>query len=160
MLVLSILHNIFLSKEEVDSLFEKEEIETIGVSVPVWYFEGNTSEPAEEVFCKYKLILGDEKQSISIMKNGYCINLPNLPEDYQEKRLTEKQLIKMSEDDVEKWKEENPAYINVKELLKEDKQEIVFKHFLKKKYNKRMTNLIHTVEIAKLEKLVGSLTCP
>lgn len=158
MLILSILHNIFLDKEQIDSLLEKEEIETIGVSLPVWYYKGNTSEPAEEVFCKYKITnKKDKKESVTVFKNGYVINLPKISDDYVEKTLTEIELSKMTEEELNKWNEENPKQVNIKDLIS-DKGQVVFKQFNKKKQKDKLTNFVHTVEISKIEKLMNSLT--
>lgn len=158
MLVLSILHNIFLSKEQIDSLLEKEEIEIIGVSLPVWYYKGNTSEPAEEVFCKYKITnKKDKKESVTVLKNGYVINLPKLPDNYVEKTLTEKELSTMTEKDLDKWNKENPRQVNIRDLISE-KDRVLFKQFVNKKQKDKSTNFIHTVEISKMERLTNSLT--
>ena len=53
---LTIAHNLFLSKEERYEL-EKPliEIETIGICLPVWVNGMVTSEPAEEIYCRYRL---------------------------------------------------------------------------------------------------------
>lgn len=76
-LTLTISHNIFLTKEQ-RYLFEKPdaEIEAIGVSIPVWYLNGKTSEPAIEVFCKYKLKIDDGKKAVAKFDEGYNIFLP------------------------------------------------------------------------------------
>jgi hypothetical protein len=77
MLILSILHNLFLNKKELENLKTNREIEIIGISLPVYFYEGDSSEPAEEVFCKYKIILDSEEDSILTTKYGYVINIPN-----------------------------------------------------------------------------------
>jgi len=156
MLVLSILHNIFLNETEIESLTKGEEIETIGVSVPVWYYEGNTSEPAEEVFCKYKISINNKKESVSISKNGYTINFPKLPNNYEEKKLSDERASKMTEEQVEKWYKENPKLPNINELYKNG--ETHFKKHTKKKQKGKLTNLVHCVEVSKINKLTNTLT--
>lgn len=54
--LLTIAHNIFLTKEERYLLKSPlTEVETVGICLPVWASGSFTSEPAEEVYCKYKL---------------------------------------------------------------------------------------------------------
>jgi hypothetical protein len=145
-LILSILHNIFLDEEQINSLSEKEEIEVIGVSLPVWYYKGNTSEPAEEVFCKYKITnkTVHKKESITIFKNGYIINLPKISNNCEKESLEKEEKI----NEIEQ--------VNIKDLI--SKEQIIFKQFNKKKQKGKLTNLIHVVKISKIEKLINSLT--
>lgn len=156
MLVLSILHTIFLKPEEIKTLLSGEEVATVGVSVPVWYHQGNTSEPAEEIFCKYKLQITDKKESVSMGKNGYSINLPKLPSDYKEPVLAKEQITSMSKEDLAKWHADNPKVSNVHDLLS-GKEKTNFKQFIKRKQKGRMTNLVHCVEIMPMETLMKSI---
>lgn len=156
MLVLSIMHNVFLTKEEIEKLLEKKEIETIGISVPVWYFKGDTSEPAEEVYCKYKLKITDKKESVSVLKNGYVINFQELPADYEEKVLAPEEIQKMSVEQLGEWQAENPKIANIKKLLKEDGK-TNFRQFSKKKQNGKPTSLVHVVEINQMDRLLKSM---
>ena len=55
MATLTISHYIYLTKEQRYALHERQPIEAIGISVPVWFNKGNTSEPAKEIFCKYQI---------------------------------------------------------------------------------------------------------
>lgn len=92
-LVLFVNHNIFLTREERYSLVNRERVETTGVSVPVWmeYNTGKTTEPAEEVFCRYRLDNDkSRKPSVRGLRSdeghgiGYWINIPQLPEDWKD----------------------------------------------------------------------------
>jgi hypothetical protein len=76
MLSLTIHHNIHLTREERYNLHAGQEIVTVGVSVPVWFFQRMTSEPAKEIFCKY--FIGNPKKDdpIRVLENGYSIPLP------------------------------------------------------------------------------------
>jgi hypothetical protein len=156
MLVLSIMHNIFLSKEEIEKLLVEKEIETIGVSIPVWYYKRSTSEPAEEVFCKYKLKITDKKESVSVLKNGYVINLQIIPEDYVEKILTAKEMETMTNEEVNEWQTKNPRIADISKLLKDDGR-TNFRQFAKKKQNGHPTNLVHVVEFNQINTLIKSM---
>jgi len=97
MLTLTISHNIFLTKEERYKLTSKENIETIGISTPVWFSRGNTSEPAKEVFCKYTITNDETDAPISPTENGYRINLPKVIDD----QSAEKKLLDVSDGGAE-----------------------------------------------------------
>lgn len=75
---LSIDHNIWLNKEQRYSLHEGNEINVVGISIPVWIFEDKTTnEPAKEIFCKYKLINNKNFDApIKITEDGYEITIP------------------------------------------------------------------------------------
>ncbi len=86
MVKLIISHHVFLTKEERYELHSGTEIETIGVSVPVWAHKESTTEPATEVFVNY-LMLNDKNSDsfVKIRKDGYVINLPQLSESDEKK---------------------------------------------------------------------------
>jgi hypothetical protein len=75
---LTIAHNLFLSKNERYSFSDDNvEISMVGICLPVWVSGANTSEPAEEVYCCYRLrnyIIGGE-ESVSMTKDGFTISL-------------------------------------------------------------------------------------
>jgi hypothetical protein len=76
MTTLTISHYIYLSHEQRYDLHELKSVEAIGASVPVWFDNGNTSEPAKEVFCKYKITNEPINKAIISTEDGYCINIP------------------------------------------------------------------------------------
>lgn len=76
MATLTISHYIYLNREQRYKLHEGEVVEIIGISVPVWFHRGNTSEPARELFCKYKLTNEPINKTIMLTDEGYAINLP------------------------------------------------------------------------------------
>lgn len=76
MATLTISHYIYLTKKQRYDLHEGHEVNILGVSVPVWFDKGSTSEPAKEVFCKYKLTNEKLNQAIIANEEGYHINLP------------------------------------------------------------------------------------
>lgn len=92
MATLTVSHYIYLTKEQRYSLHKGEALEVTGVSVPVWFHKGNTSEPAQEIFCKYYLTNEGENKAIVPVDEGYRINLPQklaiekegIPADVQE----------------------------------------------------------------------------
>lgn len=78
MSTLTVSHYIYLSKEQRYHLHQGKNIETVGICIPVWFQKGNTSEPAQEVFCKY-IISNDKKGTlVSYTDTGYQINMPSV----------------------------------------------------------------------------------
>lgn len=73
--ILSISHYIYLTREQRYAVFSEEQVETVGVSVPVWFKGGNTSEPAKEVFCRYIISNDRSVNGVELFDEGYLINL-------------------------------------------------------------------------------------
>lgn len=116
-LTLSISHNIFLTKKQRYSLYNGKRVLAIGSSLPVWFYSGNTSEPAEEVFCRYVLTNKKASANIKIEKAGYNLNLPQLPEDYKEPELSNDVWRSMSEEQRSEWYRENSVPLTAAQLL-------------------------------------------
>ncbi len=133
MLVLSILHNIFLSREEIKRLHNGENIEVISASLPVWYVKGTTSEPAEEVFCKYTITNQKEDIPIIVKKDGYVINVPQIPKDYIEAKISDAEWETWDQNQKNKWYLENPKPLSSASLLPLSEGDSEFLHF--KEYN-------------------------
>lgn len=76
MAILTISHFLYLTRDQRYRIHAGEPVETVGVSVPVWFLKGNTSEPARELFCKYKITNDPINKAIITGEEGYTINLP------------------------------------------------------------------------------------
>ena len=75
---LTIAHNLFPNREERYRLREPNtEVDTVGICLPVWVSGVVTSEPAEEIYCRYRLrnytTAGTE--SVHTTDDGYTISL-------------------------------------------------------------------------------------
>lgn len=75
MITISISHIIYLNKKERYDLYHNKEVNKVGFFVPVCFYKGTTSEPANEIFCKYKLTNHKEFKSIKKCRNGFEINI-------------------------------------------------------------------------------------
>ena len=74
---LVINHVIYLTPEERRILLkEKKPVQAVGVSVPVWFNAGKSSEPAQEVFVQYTLTNEPQDMVVASLPTGYRINLP------------------------------------------------------------------------------------
>lgn len=146
MLTLIVSHNIGLTKEERYKLHNGETIDVVGVSVPVWLEKGTTSEPANEVFVKYKLTNIKKNQQIKTNEFGYEINIPQINTEVKE--------------------ESSINFPNSKNLLDIKDGGIEFLEF--KQYSQssliidgektnRNLNVVHSIEIRKIEEIINSL---
>jgi hypothetical protein len=77
MAILTISHFLYLTRDQRYKIHAGEVVETVGISVPVWFLKGNTSEPARELFCKYKITNEPVNKAISTVEEGFVINLPH-----------------------------------------------------------------------------------
>lgn len=163
MFILSILHNIFLTEEEARRLHEGKSIETVGVSIPVWSHLQNTSEPAEEVFCKYVLTnKNDEIESVEIEKDGYQINLPQEQPAKPIPKISDENWLKINMDPDKRfeWQNNIVQTYSSKSLLpvKEGGSACLkFKKYNKVKRGDKNTSIIHMVEIKLMNDLLESL---
>jgi hypothetical protein len=131
---------MFLERKQRYDLFNGEEVHCVGVSVPIWYYQGKSSEPGNEVFCKYKLIPTDYKIFVKHNDEGYEIYLPKNsfnPEDNRANPLTLKNIIDHQDGGIE-W--------------------MAFRQFGKAKRNKKVVDIIHYVEIKTIEELEKTIS--
>lgn len=162
MLKLSIVHNIFLNEEDLTLLRSGKDIEIIGVSLPVWSFGMVTSEPAEEVFCKYLISNNLEKNqpdTIKTLKDGYKLYLP----DYCQKMklpINPLNLQELSEEDKTKCVMEDNQIFLIKEsnVLSEDSEFIFYEQIHKIKEDRKVRLVTHVVKISKLKDFFDSLS--
>ena len=161
MLILSIAHNIYLTREERYALASKQSIEVISPSIPVWFYKGSTSEPATEVFCRYILTNVPGPASVAFANDGYLINIPQLPEDYEPpERVPDDEWRTMSREDQEKWYEDHTVPLNGNALRDpQDKGGAYMRFQLETNTirKKRQIKLAHYVEIRDISELIESL---
>ena len=160
-LTLAISHNIFLEREQRYELASGKEIEAIGVSLPVWFYKGNTSEPAQEVFCKYSLTNDKADMPISDIGHGYKINVPQTPKNYQPPvEISDDKWRKLPYEKQEEWYMNKIIPITGKNLLDScdgGSSYIRFRQHNRVKRNNQYINIIHFVEIGTIENLIDSL---
>jgi len=162
MLTISTSHNIALTREQRYTLASGNAVEVMGISVPVWFFKGNTSEPASEVFCKYVLTNVDEDYPITTLASGYKINLPQLAPGIPlitRPKLEEQQTMTIGE--LEEWSRENlipPNGNDLKDPADGGVSSIRFKKYAKIEADGRKMKAIHNIEIISEENLIRSLS--
>ena len=161
MLHLSINHNIHLSREQRYRLHNGGEVNVVGISIPVWHNKHKTSEPAKEVFCMYRLRNSKLEIPIQILDDGYLIYMPNRPG--QEKPLSDEEWRYLNMHNREAlslhYKQCVPE-MSAKNLL--DSQDggsecLIYREHNKIKKNERLINIVHFVNMNKIEHLTDSL---
>lgn len=80
-IALFVTHSVFLTEDEANLLIGGDSVETTGHCVPVWVDAktGRTTEPANEIFCHYKIHnIEDSDREIKVLpRRGYEIFLPH-----------------------------------------------------------------------------------
>jgi len=140
MTTLVISHYIYLSKDQRYNLHAGQEMEAVGVSVPVWFHKGSTSEPAKEFFCKYKLTNENTNKVISKTDEGYLVNLPQ-------------KLQKKTDESIFSGGSEKLLDID-----DNGSESLDFRQYNKDKHGETEFNIVHFVEIKTLETLVDTLS--
>jgi hypothetical protein len=155
---LLVSHNIFLTRDQRYTLIKGNPITVIGVSLPVWFTVkgGKTSEPANEVFCNYR-IANKEGPLATAYENGYDINLPQLPDDYEvPSKPTNEEWRKMSFEDREKWYADNKLLMTIDNLRDIDDNGGEYLRIEEQKtlvLPNGTTPIVHVVEIKKFDVL-------
>lgn len=167
-LALFITHHIFLSKKQIEDLYNNNSIETIGHSVPVWVDAktGETTEPAKEIFCNYKInnTKEYEKNVEIIRRKGYELFLPQLNTWQPPEKIEFDKLSQMtSEERIEYnkkrdlWWKKNPKPLTIEDLVKSGYLRFEVK-VLKQSIDKYQCAVQHVIEIKTIEDLESSLT--
>jgi hypothetical protein len=154
---LLISHNLFLTQNQRYTLVRGNPITVVGVSLPVWFTNktGKSTEPANEVFCNYKISVKNGPLAMCV-ENGYDINLP--PRN-KSKKPTDDEWKQMSDDEKESWYNDNQTnnVDNLRDIsdngseylrLEEQKTMIVSENLI--------VSVVHILEIKKIEDLENS----
>lgn len=151
MSILCISHNIFLTKEQRYDLYKGNIIEVVGVSVPVWFHNRKeTNEPAVEIFCKYILKCENKHfhKNIEITNEGYEITLlrENFTTNIQNKI---KKYFKLKQNNY------TPSAKSLLDIKDGGSEWLNFQIY----ETTDLINILHSIEIQKIENLLNSLVC-
>lgn len=133
--MLTISHYIYLTKEERYNLFNQIPVDTIGISVPVWFYKGSTSEPAKEIFCRYCISNNENSKAITPTVDGYSLNIPQ-------------KFINFNKDS---------GALRLLDVKDGGCEELVFKQHGKILKNNKQYNVVHFIEIKPIELLLETL---
>lgn len=147
MATLTISHYIYLDRDQRYQLHAGTPVEVVGVSVPVWFHKGTTSEPAQELFCKYKLTNEAGNKAIMPTEEGYSVNLPQKDKDSPEDKETQ-EAVAMLQGTSERLLD-----------IKDGGSEMLeFRQYNKVHKDKHEFNVVHFVEIKPDELLSDTLS--
>lgn len=159
MLTLVVSHVIGLTRDQRYDLHTGKTVDVVGISIPVWFEKGSTSEPANEVFVNYKLTNYKEAFPIKTTKCGFEINMPQSnPEAEAEIRALPQEALEVVG--------VNTNFPNSKNLLdmKDGGSEFLqFRQYAKTNLlvdgekTRKALNIVHCVEIKSLEDIVATL---
>lgn len=165
-LALFVIHNVFLTDDELSEAVAGNPVSCTGHCVPVWVNAktGTTNEPGKEVFCSYEIIgIGDGPGDVEPVAGlGYRIRMPRASAWTPPKEIdfnlisnltTESRAEFLKERDS--WWFNNPKPPSAEDLSGGYLRFEVKKHDLKvgrKKYSAQ-----HVVEMASIKRLIDSL---
>lgn len=161
MSILVVSHNIFLTKEERYAVIYGQTVKVIGISIPIWAQQGNTTEPAREIFCNYTISNSHIEKLVSFAEDGYTISLPYTTIRMRANKLPDEAWLKLSRAEQEIFYEKNPQIVTARCLLDPSDGGGAYMKF---KYrclmNKNNNNIatFHFVEIKTIESLIASLS--
>lgn len=155
-IILTISHNIFLTREERYNLFNGNSINVIGVSIPVWVKRGCLPHDGEEVFCEYLLHNNEKPKKVEPAPTGHIINIPPKSNQYWRELMSDDIWRLMDEEAKAKWYEKNTRP-NPNQLL--DIAEGGADGYLSFSYQSEIKKItiLHFVEIKPIEMLIESL---
>lgn len=148
MTTLTVSHYIYLNRDQRYELHAGETLEIIGISIPVWFHQGSTSEPAKELFCKYTLTNIPEYKLISQTDEGYIINLP------QKLELNGENVPKEVKDVVAVQLGTSERLLDIKDGGSEW---LEFRQYNKIQKENKTFNVVHFIEIKPDELLIDTL---
>lgn len=154
MLTISVLHKIFLTREERYALHEGHAVRVIGTSVPTWFDGDNNSEPSQEIFCEYTLMNCPGSRPVTPIQSGYTIHLP------QGNELMPKMVNPVSGTTSQEMMKP-PTSANLLDLNDGGSQSLHFKQYTKLRTNQeqpQLVNLLHFVEIEDISVVENTIT--
>ena len=158
---LTISHNIYLTREQRYALHEGQDLCVLGVSVPVWYVNKISSEPAKEVFCNYYLKNPKRDLPIQIVEDGYEVYIPMRPAK-KTKQLTDDEwraLNMQSPAKLEAYYKSQLSEVSSRMLLDlpDGCAYLFYREHNKIKQDGKTINIMHYVIIKDMSELTNSL---
>lgn len=161
MLNLTIQHMIHLTRDQRYAVHEGIELVVPGISIPIWFMEKVTSEPAVEVFCRYYLKNPKQDVPVQIKDDGFEISLPCRPG--KELGLTDEQWRELNlknPDKLDRMYKNTPSEVSSKNLLDlrdGGSARLMYREQNKLKQNDKFLNVMHFIQIGDMQVLLDSL---
>jgi hypothetical protein len=150
MATLTISHHLYLNDEQRYDLHNGKMIEVLGIAIPVWFHKGNTSEPAQEIFCKYKITNDKSGPNILYNQEEFIVNMPHI-------NIIQKNDVEIDEALKKSVQLKTGTSDNLLDIEDGGNDSCDFKLYHKLEINKKLHHLIHFFEMNKLDSLLDSL---
>lgn len=161
MLNLSIYHKIHLTRKERYDLHDGKETIVTGVSVPIWYIKTISSEPGQEVFCRYYLSNNKSNSPIKIIKDGYGIEIPFQPPEQPKAAkipsFLKKFFLKKNTPILKEKKQKCMSSVNLLDIKDGGSKSLSYREFNKVKSEENIVTISHYVTIEDISHLENSL---
>lgn len=160
MLTLTIQHSIYLTRDQRYSLHNGLDVNTVGVSLPVWHRRSKTSEPGREVFCNYYLRNPHKEIPIRILQNGYLICLPFRIPQTPHRAITNEEWMAMTQEQREAYYTSTPRSMSSASLLdvaEGGSESLIYREQNKVKSKLDYLRIIHYVNVFDVNYLERSL---
>lgn len=163
---LFVTHHMFLTDDQIAKVVSGEKVTCVGHCVPVWVDAktGKTTEPANEIFCRYDVFNSAEKNNevVPLIGEGYEIWLPRNsweppPEiDFESMAEWTSEQREAFQKERDMWWFNNPRLPDASDLA----AGYIRFEFKEKdlKVSKRRYSAQHIVEVASLSRMMDSLT--
>ena len=151
MATLTISHHIYLTDEQRYKIHNGESLSLQGIAIPVWFYKGSTSEPAQEIFCHYTLKNDKSGTNVtfSAKEGRFIVNMPHIEIisgdakiDYNFKKVVQNKVG--TSDNLLDPKDGGTGFCE-------------FKFYHKLEIDKKLHHLIHFVEIKPIDMLDDTL---
>jgi hypothetical protein len=162
MLSLTIHHNIYLTKDQRYAIHRQEDVEVIGISVPVWYVNKVTSEPAKEVFCRYILKNPKKEVPVIILEDGYEISVPY--REGTQLEISDEEWRTLLREDPDKLESlyrgtvQEKTSKNLLDFADGGSECLSYRELNKVKKRDQLLNIMHFINIDKIEKLTNTIS--
>lgn len=156
---LAIAHYLHLTKDERYRWQRGEEFDVVGVSVPVWFYKGASSEPAIEVFCKYTLKTSPDGIFVKHNNEGYEVTVPQKPTQ-EVQPLPEDIWHSLTDQQQDEWYAQNqqmPSLEGLLDIRDGGCEYLSFRQFSKVRRNRKILNVVHFMEIKDIGELLRSM---
>ena len=158
MATLTISHYLYLDRDQRYGLHNGNSIETTGIAVPVWFKKGNTSEPAPEIFCEYKLVNNKTGANIFRTTQGYTITMPHIELIGESKKSDDPEVEKMYDEVLKAYQKKVGTTDRLLDAEDGGVESVEFRYYHKVEIDNKLHHVIHFVEIKPIDILVDTLS--
>ena len=152
-----------MTREQRYELVEGKQVEVVGVSIPVWVWGNETSEPATELFCKYTLTNQAGKTKIMPFNEGYLVNMPQPTLNrVPQASLSNEEWRGMSPSQQERWYDNIPEQKtgqNLRDIRDGGSEYLRLEGTKRMQREGKAVTLYHVIEIRDMHELTGTDTC-